>query len=66
MTASLIRSIPRDYSLTGPEAERAITAGLASAEWYHSEVPRKVMKDLMQRRDGPAYATRRSGSASCL
>jgi hypothetical protein len=26
----------RDYRLTGPEAERAIATGLASAEWYHS------------------------------
>ena len=44
----------RDYSLTGPEAQRAIDKGLAAAEWYHTDVPRKVMKDLMQRSDGPA------------
>ena len=44
----------RDYSLTGPSATLAIERGLASADWYHSEVPRKQMKDLMQRRDGPA------------
>ncbi len=44
----------RDYSLTGPEAERAIATGLASAEWYHSAVPRKEMKALMKRTDGPA------------
>ncbi len=44
----------RDYSLTGPEARHAVEAGLASAEWYHSEIPRKVMKDLMRRSDGPA------------
>ncbi|MEO8242483.1 MAG: fatty acid desaturase family protein [bacterium] len=44
----------RDYSLTGPSAQRAMELGLVSAEWYHSEVPRKVMKDLMQRKDGPA------------
>ena len=44
----------RDYSLTGPNARRAIELGLVSAEWYHSAVPRKVMKDLMTRRDGPA------------
>ncbi|ROU00164.1 fatty acid desaturase family protein [Histidinibacterium lentulum] len=44
----------RDYSLTGPEARRAVEIGLASAEWYHSDVPRKVMKDLMRRTDGPA------------
>jgi fatty acid desaturase len=44
----------RDYSLTGPSSRRAVEIGLASAEWYHSEVPRKVMKELMQRSDGPA------------
>lgn len=44
----------RDYSLTGPCAKRAVEIGLASAEWYHTEVPRKVMKELMQRSDGPA------------
>ncbi len=52
MTDSLVPR--RDYSLTGPESRRAVEIGLASAEWYHSEVPRKVMKELMQRRDGPA------------
>ena len=44
----------RDYSLTGPSSKQAIELGLASAEWYHSEIPRKVMKDLMQRSDFPA------------
>ena len=44
----------RDYSLTGPNARRAIEIGLASADWYHTDVPRKVMKELMTRRDGPA------------
>jgi len=44
----------RDYSLTGPSSTQAIERGLASAEWYHSEVPRKLMKELMQRSDGPA------------
>jgi fatty acid desaturase len=52
MTDSLVPR--RDYSLTGPESRRAVEIGLASAEWYHSDVPRKVMKELMQRRDGPA------------
>ena len=45
---------PRDYSLTGQDARRAVELGLASAQWYHSDVPRKAMKQLMQRRDGPA------------
>jgi hypothetical protein len=44
----------RDYGLTGRDGQRAVEIGLASAEWYHSEVPRKVMKELMQRSDGPA------------
>ncbi|MGV8988064.1 MAG: fatty acid desaturase family protein [Cypionkella sp.] len=44
----------RDYSLTGDSATAAIAGGLAAADWYHTEVPRQVMKDLMKRRDGPA------------
>jgi fatty acid desaturase len=44
----------RDYSLHGPDGRRAVETGLAAAEWYHTEVPRKVMKELMQRSDGPA------------
>jgi fatty acid desaturase len=44
----------RDYSLVGESTRRAIETGLASAEWYHTDVPRKVMKELMQRTDGPA------------
>lgn len=45
---------PRDYSLTGERSKFAVAIGLASAKWYHSEVPRKTMKELMRRRDGPA------------
>lgn len=44
----------RDYSLLGADGRRAVETGLAAAEWYHTEVPRKAMKELMQRRDGPA------------
>jgi fatty acid desaturase len=54
MTISAIPVGQRDYSLIGADSRRAIEVGLASAEWYHSEVPRKVMKELMQRADGPA------------
>ena len=54
MTAAYQIYTPRDYSLTGAEGQHAIDVGLASAEWYHSEVPRKVMKELMQRMDRPA------------
>ena len=44
----------RDYDLLGPDGRRAVETGLAAAEWYHTDVPRKVMKDLMQRSDAPA------------
>ncbi len=54
MTTTDILFTPRDYSLTGPDGEAAVRSGLASAEWYHSDVPRKTMKALMQRSDQPA------------
>jgi fatty acid desaturase len=44
----------RDYTLGSEDAARAAEIGLANADWYRTEVPRKVMKELMQRRDGPA------------
>ena len=44
----------RDYSLAGPEGQRARQRGLASAQWYACPIPRKRMKELMQRKDGPA------------
>lgn len=44
----------RDYGMLGAEAKAAWAAGLHSAEWYHSDIPRATMKDLMKRRDGPA------------
>src|SRR3982751_867430 len=44
----------RDYGLVGESTRRAIETGLASAEWYHTDVPRKAMKELMHRSDGPA------------
>ena len=44
----------RDYSLTGEQARLAEEAGLVSAVWYQCPVPRKRMKELMQRSDGRA------------
>ena len=44
----------RNYSLLGPESEAARARGLASATWYASPIPRKQMKELMRRKDGPA------------
>ena len=45
---------PRDYSLIGRDSRAAVENGLATAEWYKTEIPRKRMKELMQRSDGPA------------
>jgi fatty acid desaturase len=44
----------RDYSLVGRETKLAEERGLASAQWYAAPIPRKRLKELMQRRDGPA------------
>lgn len=44
----------RDYSLLGRDARAAVESGLAAAEWYNTDIPRKQMKELMKREDGPA------------
>jgi fatty acid desaturase len=44
----------RDYRLEGAENARAVVGGLANAQWYRTPIPRKRMKELMQRSDGPA------------
>ena len=44
----------RDYSLIGCDAKRAEQIGLASAQWYQCKIPRRRLKELMQRRDLPA------------
>ena len=46
--------VGRDYSLVGPENEKAVAAGLASAKWYAPQIPRAELKALMERKDGPA------------
>lgn len=43
-----------DYSLTGVNSRRAVEKGLAEAEWYQCPVPRETMRELLERRDGPA------------
>jgi len=43
-----------DYSLIGPCSDRAAAAGLVAAEWYHTDVPRTRIKELMRRHDAPA------------
>ena len=52
--SSPLYDIHRDYGMLGREAEAAVNAGLKSAEWYHTDVPRKDLKELMKRSDGPA------------
>jgi fatty acid desaturase len=54
MTATPFPIGQRNYSLVGPDSRRAVEIGLASAEWYHTQVPRVAMKDLMKRTDGLA------------
>ncbi len=44
----------KDYSIIGPERASAIHRGLADADWYVTPVPRDRMRELMQRRNGPA------------
>ncbi len=50
-------SAAQDYSLLGERARHAVANGLAQvsgATWYASPIPRKRMKELMARSDGPA------------
>jgi len=47
----------RDNFLTGADTERAVVTGLAKADWYHTEMPRKVMKEPS------SVATQRSSHA---
>ncbi len=42
------------YSLVGENSAKAVELGLAEAEWYQTPVPRETMRELLQRRDGPA------------
>jgi fatty acid desaturase len=44
----------RDYSLIGRDAKLAQENGLAAAQWYACPIPRKDLKALMRRTDGPA------------
>jgi fatty acid desaturase len=45
---------PRDYSLLGRDAKRAVEQGLSNAQWYAAPIPRARLKELMKRSDGPA------------
>jgi fatty acid desaturase len=50
----MLASVVRDYSLTGPEAQRAAERGLTKAVWYRSPIARERIKTLMKRSDYPA------------
>lgn len=46
--------VPGDYSLVGKNAKTAVQKGLADAKWYTTPVARTKMRELLERRDGPA------------
>lgn len=43
-----------DYSLIGKDAKLAVEKGLADARWYATPIPKQKMRELLERRDGPA------------
>ena len=43
-----------DYSLTGVTSTQAVEKGLAEADWYQCPVPRATLRQLLERRNGPA------------
>jgi len=44
----------RKYSLVGENTVLALQRGLAEATWYTSPVPKEQLRELLERRDGPA------------
>ena len=54
MTTVTTNTPRRDYRLSDENAQLAFERGLASADWYHTDVDRKAIKALMKRSDGPA------------
>ncbi len=55
MTANAIPEVHmNDYSLIGKDSALAIEKGLANAEWYRTPIPKEKMRQLLERRDGPA------------
>src|ERR1700721_4393569 len=49
-----VAAVKRDDSRVGPDSRAAEEKGLASAQWYACPLPRKELKELMRRKDGPA------------
>jgi Na+-transporting NADH:ubiquinone oxidoreductase subunit F len=48
------QTLTPDYSLTGANAALAVEKGLAEAEWYTTPVPKAELRQLLERRNGPA------------
>ena len=44
----------QDYSLIGERATQAVQKGLADAKWYAPPIPKEKMRELLERRNGPA------------
>ena len=44
----------QDYNLIGEHAQLAVQRGLADARWYASPIPKDKLRELLQRRNGPA------------
>ncbi len=56
MTKELARPLRLgDYRLTGKDTALAVQKGLAEATWYTSPVPKAKMRELLERRDAPAF-----------
>jgi fatty acid desaturase len=49
-----VAATKRDYSLIGRDTQLAVEKGLAAAQWYACSIPRKELKEMMKRKDGPA------------
>src|SRR5262245_20669482 len=56
----------RDYSLIGRDTKLAEESGLAAAAWYACAIPRKTLKELMKRSDGPALRDTAIWTASLI
>ena len=52
-------AITRNYRLVGPEVEKAVVAGLASARWCTPAIGRAELKELMRMLGQPGGHVRR-------
>ena len=55
MTAGTMSALARNrYVLSKENSERALAKGLAEATWYRTPVPKAKIRQLLERRNGPA------------